>query len=480
MARGEQQQHGVHARPILARPLQSTEGMRLTFDRGTILIDSPPAGLPLADLPGVRWDPRVRHWRAPAHLLAPLRGALVALGVELSNHADCVGARPSSWRAVRLGPYQEAALAAWELQGRRGVVVLPTGSGKTRVALAAMARSRLRTLCLVPTRVLLDQWCGALRAVCRGPVGRFGDGDRQIAPVTVATMESAWRHMDRLGRRFELLVADEAHHFGGGLRDEALEMSTAPFRLGLTATPRRDEAARRVTSLLGPVVYELAIRDLEGEFLAPFDLVRLTLDLSPAERREYDEDDMLFRTAFDAFRRASWGASWRGFVRWAAPTPEGRAALAAWRRSRSRLAFTEGKAAALAMLLARHRGARLLVFTADNATAYHVARHHLIMPITCHVRRAERDEALARFRRGELRALVSSRVLNEGLDVPSADVGILVGAAQGEREYVQRVGRLLRPAPGKRALVYELVTRDTVEVRRADRRRRALASRAAG
>jgi len=311
-------------------------------------------------------------------------------------------------------------------------------------------------------------------------MGRYGDGDRQLAPVTVSTFESAWRHMHRLGDRFDLLVVDEAHHFGAGQRDEALEMSTAPLRLGLTATPRPAEAAGRAPRLLGPVVYELAMRELAGEYLAPFDVVRLSLGLSAAERRAYDADDRVFRTAFDTFRRASWGASWQDFVRWAGPTPEGRAALEAWRRSRSRLAWTEAKARALAVLLARHATSRVLVFTADNATAYRVARRHLIMPITCDIRRAERDDALARFRRGELRALVSSRVLNEGLDVPDAEVGILVGGAHGGREYVQRVGRLLRPARGKRALVYELVTRDTAEVRQADRRRRALAARAAG
>jgi superfamily II DNA or RNA helicase len=96
------------------------------------------------------------------------------------------------------------------------------------------------------------------------------------------------------------------------------------------------------------------------------------------------------------------------------------------------------------------------------------------MPITCDVSRPEREAALDAFRRGELRALVSSRVLNEGVDVPDADVAIVVGAAHGEREHVQRVGRILRPSPGKRAVVYELVAAGTSEVRRSDERRQRL------
>jgi superfamily II DNA or RNA helicase len=99
------------------------------------------------------------------------------------------------------------------------------------------------------------------------------------------------------------------------------------------------------------------------------------------------------------------------------------------------------------------------------------------MPLTCDIGRKEREEILARFSKGELRALVSARVLNEGLDVPDAEVAVVVGGAFGEREHLQRVGRLLRPAPGKRALVYELVSRGTMEIAQARRRREGLAPR---
>src|SRR5207253_3077752 len=272
---------------------------------------------------------------------------------------------------------------------------------KTRLALAAMARAGSSALCLVPTRILLAQWLHHISRTYAGPVGCYGDGSHELAALTVATFESAYRHMDRLGNRFDLLVVDEAHHFGCGLRDEALEMSVAAARLGLTATPPRD----------GPV--------------------------------------------------------------------EGRHALEAFRRARRLTAFTEAKREMLRVLLHRHRQALVLVFTADNESAYSVAREHLVMPFTCDIGRKEREEVLARFREGTLRALVSARVLNEGIAVPDADVAIIVGGALGQREHVQRVGRLLRPREGKRALVYELVSRQTTEVRLARRRRAGLASRGA-
>ena len=99
------------------------------------------------------------------------------------------------------------------------------------------------------------------------------------------------------------------------------------------------------------------------------------------------------------------------------------------------------------------------------------------MPLTCDIGRRERDAVSSASAQGALRALVSARVLNEGIDVPDAEVAVIVGGALGEREHVQRVGRLLRPGEGKRAIVYELVTRDTIEVGQARRRRKGLVAR---
>jgi superfamily II DNA or RNA helicase len=341
-----------------------------------------------------------------------------------------------------------------------------------------MRRTGLSAVCLVPTRVLLEQWSRELSAVYRDPVGCYGDGVRRVAPVTVATFEGAYRHMHEIGDRFDLLIVDEAHHFGGGLRDEALEMAIAAARLGLTATPPREAGtATRLGQLLGPTIFELAVADLAGGFLASFDAITLYLDLSPEERAAYTHLRELFNGVHAEFRQSAPDATWADFSRHAARTAAGRRALAAWRQMRRLLSFTHAKRRALRSLLARHRDSKVLVFTADNDTAYAIARAHLVMPLTCDIGRHERDEVLGRFRDGSLRTLVSARVLNEGLDVPDADVAIIVGGALGEREHVQRVGRLLRPSEGKRAIAYELVTRNTIEVGQARRRRRGLVRR---
>lgn len=337
-------------------------------------------------------------------------------------------------------------------------------------------QDRPSSMASIPTRVLLEQWLAEIRKLYQGAVGCLGDGEHRVEAVTVATFESAYRHMPRIGRDFDLLVVDEVHHFGVGVRDEALEMSVAPFRLGLTATPPDEPSLARLGDILGPVVYRLGVGDLAGTWLADFDLAVLQLGLNEEERQRYAMDYHLFAEVNRRFRRLHPQGTWQEFVFAASQSREGRAALSAWRRSRRLIAFTRAKADAVRRLLDRHADARVLIFTADNESACSISRDNLVMPITCEISRAERARALEAFRKGEIRALVSARVLNEGIDVPDADVAIIVAGTHGKREHVQRVGRLLRPSPGKRAVVYELVTMATGEARRARERRRGLAA----
>ncbi len=274
--------------------------MELMFDRGTLVLSGRPAGLAPQTWPGLVWDPRVRGYRCPAYRYTELSAYLHQAGVR---HRDGVKAwqdwQTSDWQQVRLRPYQAAALYAWQAASQRGVVSLPTGSGKTWVALAAMAAAEVPTLCVVPTRVLMHQWRQALAQVYDGPVGVWGDGHRRLYPVTVTTFESAYRHMASWGQRFGLLVIDEAHHFGQCTRDLMLEMSAAPARLGLTATPPgQGLQAEGLGELLGATVFEAQLAELRGRYLADFDRMTLVLELSATERSAYELEYGAFRAFY--------------------------------------------------------------------------------------------------------------------------------------------------------------------------------------
>lgn len=425
-------------------------------------------------IPEATWDGEARAWRAPADRHAALVVRLSDEGVRISDET-----RPQriagDWQLSALRWYQAEALARWQKAGCRGVIALPTGSGKTLVALAAIQRLGLATLVLVPTRVLLDQWARELARTWGGAIGRLGDGEHVVAPITVATYASATAWAPRIGDRFGLVIVDEAHHVGAWCPSEVFEMLVAPARLGLTATPPDAAEARACLARhVGDTVYGLRIEDLAGDALASFDLVTLPIELAPEEREVYREQRARFARSYAPFRRMTPEATWRDFVRTARQTKVGREALAAWRASRALVAYPAAKQAALRELLALHRGARSIVFTSDNATAYAIARELLIMPITHEIGRVERAAALARFRSGEVPVLVSSQVLEEGLDVPDADVAIIVGGTASARRHVQRIGRVLRPRDGKRARVYELAVEDSLEVGYVMKRRTGL------
>jgi superfamily II DNA or RNA helicase len=444
--------------------------MRIRFDRGTLVIDRIERGQELLQSHGAVLDHELVAWRLPAEKLSELRGRLSAGRVQVTDEIApaALEQRPS---LPELRWYQRDALSAWRDAGDRGVVVLPTGAGKTLVALAAIAELATSTLILVPTRILLDQWVRVLELAYPHPIGRLGDGDYRVAPITVSTYASAVIWAPRVGDQFGLVVVDEAHHVGAWCPSEILEMLVAPSRLGLTATPSPSPALPRH---IGPLVYELTIEDLRGEALADYTVETIDITLEPDERARYT----LLRGEFAAFYseilRAEPAASWRDFIRLARRSERGREALAAWRASRALLAYPAGKRRAVRDLIARHPNERILVFTADNATAYAIARELLVAPVTCDIGRRERATMIDRFRSGDTPVLVSAQVLDEGFDLPEAEIAILVGGTGSTRRHVQRIGRLLRPRPGKRARVYELVVPRSAEMSQVRNRRRGL------
>lgn len=448
----------------------------IEFESGTLRI----AGIDQDSegMPGGVWDDRIGCWRAPAWCRADIVKWIAARSVSAEDRAArSIDIQTGPWKQPGLRDYQLEAVRAWDDCGRRGLVVLPTGAGKTRVAIAALARASTTALILCPTRALLEQWRRELACWYEGRIGAIGDGIFQPEKVTVTTFESAFRQMDRLGDRFAMVVVDEAHHHGSGSRAEALEMSAASWRMGLTATPPEDgsAAAAQLARLVGPVVCELTVADLTGSWLAP--LVRLPrmVELGKEERSLYTSGYEPFAKVRADWRRDQPDGSWQQFLKDLVRMPGGRSLLDGYRQAVDIATFPQAKRVLVADLLERYRSTQTLLFTANAEHAYQLSRDNLIPVITAETPRAERAEILKSFAAGRLRALVSARVLNEGIDVPDASVAIVVGGALGTREHVQRIGRVLRPAPGKKAIIHELVTSNSIDEVRARRRARVTA-----
>jgi superfamily II DNA or RNA helicase len=376
-------------------------------------------------------------------------------------------------------PYQTEALAAWRAHAGRGVVVLPTGAGKTQVACMAIDDKRRSTLVVAPTLDLVRQWYDLLRSSFAEPVGVVGGGDYQVCPLTVTTYDSAYIHMENLGARFGLVVFDECHHLPGAAYTLAARLSLAPYRLGLTATPERTDGRESdLVELIGPTVYRKDIIDLSGDYLADYQTERLVVELSPSERAEYEAERAIYRgfVAQNGIRMSS-PSGWSEFILRSSRSDEGRRAMQAYRRQRELAFCAPAKLDFVEHLLCRHRGDRTLLFTQDNATAYTVSRRFLIPAITHQTKVRERSDILARLADGSYGAVVTSKVLNEGVDIPEANVAVVISGSGSVREHVQRLGRILRKQEGKRALLYELVSGGTSEAFTSDRRREHVAYR---
>lgn len=441
----------------------------IRFDRGTVIVEGPHELVSSA--PGVIWDERTACFRAPAFRYRELRQHFA-----MHKLSDAVGAAMSrcahGWKRPALRPYQADALGAW-LPSRRGILVMPTGSGKTRMALAIMAHLAVPSLVLCPTRMLLSMWAQEIHRWYDGAVGVVGDDTAAVEDVTVMTFEGACRHLDTAGNRFGLVVVDEVHHVGSGMGAEGLEMCAASARLGLTATAQEpgSEALTRLGTLVGPPVYEGSLASLmAGTHLAELTLTRISVSLDAEEAVTYERLTRSLRDLRQQSAHAVPAILWEDFARSLTRSVGGRRALREYREGIALASFPRAKRATLGILLERHRDDRVLVFTSTAEHAHAIARDHLVPVISGDTGRAERDWILRMFAEGKLRAIVSARILNEGLDVPDANVAIVVAGALGAREHGQHVGRILRPAPGKQAFVYELATVHTTDAPTANRR----------
>jgi superfamily II DNA or RNA helicase len=447
--------------------------LTLAFDAGTLVVEGLPADDPRG-LPGIKPDPRAGVYRAEAIWY---RTIVEYLRTHKIPYTDTARRYDKSPWPIRVGkeafPHQREGLEAWWNAGGKGLVVLPTGTGKTHLANLAIHRAERPALVVTPTIDLLNQWYDELTLCFATDVGIVGGGYYDVQPITVTTYDSAYLNMERFGDRFGLIVFDECHHLPGPTYGLAATCAIAPFRLGLTATPERaDLAHTQLDYLIGPIVYRREITQLRGDYLAEYHVETLYVNLTDEDRFRYERAREVYR----AFLRANGidmrePGAWGHFLYAAHRSAEGRQAYLAYREQRTLALAAPAKLNLLARLLDRHSGDRVLIFTHDNATVYKIARQFLVPVITHQTKTKERREILLRFNAGTYPIVATSRVLNEGVNVPEANVAIILSGSGSVREHVQRLGRILRKSGAKEALLYEVITRGTAEEFTSSRRR---------
>jgi len=440
----------------------------LRHDKGTILVFGG------VRVPNSSWDPRVGAFRSMAlyypEVLSFLRLSRLEFKDEVLDLPPC----PELIGKTRLRGYQEEALKAWFRAGKRGVIVLPTGAGKTIVALAAIAHVNAPAIVIVPTIDLMEQWRSNLMKEFDVEVGAYGGGENSLKAVTVSTYDSAYIRAEELGNKFMLAIFDEVHHLPAPSFSQIAELFAAPFRMGLTATYlREDEGHKMLPRLVGNIVYELHTKDLAGTHLSHYTLEKILVNLTPDEQKEYDENYEAF-TKYLRNRRIKLRSStdFQRLIMRTGTDPEARKALLARNRALDIALNTSSKVDALRNLLSDNIDEKALIFTQHNKLVHRISKEFLIPAITHQTAKEERAEILNRFRSGVYTRIVTSKVLDEGIDVPDATLGVILSGTGSSREFIQRLGRLLRKKEGKNAKLIDVVSSGTKEIQISQRRRK--------
>jgi superfamily II DNA or RNA helicase len=383
---------------------------------------------------------------------------------------------------LTLREYQQKALDNWIKVGKRGCVVLPTGAGKTIIGVRAIEIVNSASIVIVPTIDLMDQWTSVISKYFPGTkVGNLGGGIDDIEPITVSTYDSAYLRASALGNKFALMIFDEVHHLAAPGYRTIAEQFASPFRLGLTATiEREDDLHKDFPKLVGGVVFQAHSVELaRNKHLAPYEIERRQIDMLPEELEEYNKNFAMYQICLKKIGlKMHYAGSFRQLIMMSGRSKAAREAVLARNKAMDIALNSRAKIEELKKILVGHRGQKTILFTQHNKLVYDISDEFLIPFITHKSSKQERQDALSGFREGRYNVIVTSKVLDEGVDVPDAELGIILSGTGSSREYIQRLGRLLRPKPesNRKAKLIEIVSSGTREIGTSAKRKMALSN----
>lgn len=452
----------------------------LSYDRGTIVIKG------LMHIPFATLDPRTNFLRAQALNYHDIIRYLRESDIEYADNVfELVPSPHFTVKDISLRDYQQKALNRWIKVGMRGCIVLPTGAGKTILGIKSIETINSAVLIVVPTLDLMHQWTEVLSChITNTIIGNLGGGSEEVEPITVATYDSAYIRAPSLGNRFSFVIFDEVHHLAAPGYRSIAEQFAAPYRLGLTATIEREDRLHLDFPKLvgGGVVFEIHPTELaKNKHLASYEIKRMHVELTTREQNEYQRNFGAYQLCLKKLGiRMNYHGSFRRLIMMSTKNKIARDALIARNRAMDIAMNSKSKLEVLRNILSENRGVKTIIFTQHNSLVYSISNEFFIPAITHRTDKLERKDVLSGFRDGRYLAIVTSKVLDEGVDVPDAKLGIIVSGTGSGREYIQRLGRLLRPKLARsdgvdqKAKLIEIISSNTRETGTSERRKRAL------
>ena len=392
----------------------------------------------------------------------------------------------------KLRPYQREALENWINNNYRGTIVIPTGGGKTWIGLAAVSILKVPTVVFVPTINLALQWKDFFKDVLGlsdKDVGILGGGYHEIGkPVLVCIYDSGVKYAREIAKRYTLYIYDEGHHVAAESFKEIAWHSMAPYRMALSATvERNDRNEALIFKMCGDKVYETTFYELVKQgYLAPIRVEFLEVGFPPDEEMKYielakqlDKVKREFGRLYEKYEEEAWENGYSNVGEYLRKTknPEykelNRKAMSIRQRMRILEQKNSNKVLKAIELASKHidEENKTFVFTNLENQAKKIyeelrkrygAKVGLVIGKTSS---AERDRIFRLFKEGKIRCIVTTTVLDEGIDAPDSDVAIVVSsrAIKHPRQFVQRIGRIVRPKPNKLSYVYIMRTKGGIE-----------------
>jgi superfamily II DNA or RNA helicase len=466
----------------------------LTYDNGSILIRGGISHIPYAS-----FDPRTNSLRAQALYYQNIVDYLKLSEVEYDDshvldlipspnitldQSHDVGSNNNTnndrHESLSLRDYQQKALDNWIKAGKKGCIVLPTGAGKTVIGVKSIQVINSASLVVVPTIDLMDQWASVLSKYIKNiKIGNLGGGLDDIQAITVCTYDSAYIRAPNIGNKFALVIFDEVHHLAAPGYRSIAEQFASPFRLGLTATIEREDNLHRDFPRLigGGIVFEAHPSDLaKNKHLSSFEIERRHVEMLPEEVEDYKKNFGIYQTNLIKMGlKMNYSDSFRKLIMMSGKSGIARQAVLARNKAMDIALNSKSKIEELREILSENRGKKTIIFTQHNKLVYDISDKFLIPFITYKSTKTERQDALQGFKDGRYTALVTSKVLDEGVDVPDAEIGIIVSGTGSSREFIQRLGRLLRPKPftKSKAKLIEIISTDTREMATSAKRKKA-------
>lgn len=376
---------------------------------------------------------------------------------------------------VKLRDYQLEAIKNWCLE-KMGSIVLPTGAGKTIIGLKIIEIVNSPTLIIVPTLDLIKQWTKILSQNFDIEIGNIGGGIENIQPITVSTYDSAYIKAPWIGNKFLLIVFDEVHHLPAPSYRLIAETFVAPYRLGLTATiEREDHLEQDFPYLIGKSTFQITAKELaENKYLANYIIERKKTFMSSEEYLKYKESMTIYYTCLKKIGlKMNSNNAFKRLIMMSTNNTMARRALVARNNAIDIALNSRSKINEIRKILGENKDIKTIIFTQHNKLVYEISNDFLIPFITHKSSKEEREDVLTGFKDGRYKAIVTSKVLDEGIDVPDAQLGILVSGTGSSREFIQRLGRLLRPKnDNNEARLIEIISSGTSETVTSERRHR--------